>query len=112
LISDKMKTLVRVGENRARDSEGTTVRLHSNTIKDLRDASAFRKHEVVLRDRGKFVWIRTTEGGGPDEETLKAVGLMRDVPTEFFAQPSMIRFRKHTVSQEVEYVLEHVRPRR
>jgi hypothetical protein len=110
MLADSYRALVRPAVLGAQDSIGVRVQLAGSAHADLRDSPSFQlqQGEIRLPERIRFTWL--SEG---EDTTLPAVRagttLIRDVTTDIFASPAVVRFEKHTLSHEFAYVIRQIR---
>jgi len=99
------KDIVRLANRWATTTDGLDVHMESNA--DMRDAQSFWDSQgtVALRKKEKLAWLASAK----PQQGSQADGLIREIRTEIYASPGMIRFTANTLSQEVAYVIDQVR---
>jgi hypothetical protein len=110
LDGDEYRPLVRHGSLRGKVAGGMGVRFNGEGRADLRDYKFFKEThgDIPLRSGGRLFWNET-----PGERDINAArdgeALLREISTDVHAAPAMIRFARHTLSEEMDYVLRKLR---
>lgn len=110
LEHERHRNLIRSGAVRGLDDQGMGMDFRPQGVADLRDYENFQgnRAKLALRKSARVIWKATAPKPTlPDVREGKA--LLREVSTEIFGSPGLIRFGRHTLSHEVEYVLQNIR---
>ena len=97
---------IKPADTRGLTQAGGKMRFSANG-KDVRDDPEYRARmrDLALRDHGTFEWQKTSSEL-PDDGSP---ALLADIKVTIDANSSMVRFTKHTLSREMEYVLTDIR---
>lgn len=105
---DRYRGIVRYAGTGGVGACGTTMRYVPSGAADLRDSAAYQhaRADIAVRKSARLIWSATTPRPDDLGEVRAGNALLRDVKTELFASPAVIRFSKHTLSHEMAYVLQ------
>ena len=108
LGEERHRGLVRSGLVRGLGKDGVELRVNGGLGVDLRDSETYLETQstLAMRTGGVIVW-KTSPSSDP-AAIMNGDALLREVHTDIIALPALVRFPRHTLSNEMKYVIDQL----